>query len=646
MPLRSRIPVRKAIPGVTDENKVGTIAARMAKDGSEPGLPATKLHSAAQAVSAIPSVAAIAGAPKVGVAKAFGAQAPHAAVPAKVFGPQVARAVAGVRPRSAFGEVSNTKMVKGVVGKLAKPEEVAAKINGKQVVRAGRIALSNAAGGSAVAGSGAVKQGLPVARSRLPNITARPAGVAAPRSTTAILGPRPISKPSAVFGARRPVAAKPTASIAASEAVPPAVAANASKRVRSAAASDEAAPTSVLGKHTRSGRMPVRASSAESMETTSTLALSSEGNYQEPAPETRVRPSDSSTAAPSLEASPTVASTEFEPDRLAELKLVDVDTIDYALQHTGLLGEAPISMSEIDAFEADVNAIDTTLVPEFSDDIFGYMRDLERQLTPNPRYMELQPSLTWSTRTILIEWVVQVHERFDLLPESLYLAVNFIDRFLSTKEITISKLQLVGAVCLLLATKYEEIHVPSVKDIEYMVEGNYKVPEILAAERYVLRMLNFDLGWPGPMSFLRRISKADAYDPQTRTLSKYLMEVTLMDERFIGAPPSKIAALAHYLSMRFLDKGPWSRAHAFYSGYFESELVPLVPVLVRLLMEPVKHRSIFDKYTSRQYMRASEFVLKWLQLNDVKYLLVPTNGDHAPESQRSLGADCLDLPPF
>ncbi|KAJ1662220.1 B-type cyclin [Coemansia sp. RSA 25] len=165
-----------------------------------------------------------------------------------------------------------------------------------------------------------------------------------------------------------------------------------------------------------------------------------------------------------------------------------------------------------------------------------------------------------------------------------------------------------------------------------MVEGNYKAAEILQAERYVLRMLGFDMGWPGPLSFLRRISKADTYDPTTRTLAKYLMEVTLMDERFIAVPCSKVAAIAHYLAMRFLDKGPWTRAHAFYSGYFESELAPYVPVLVRQLLEPLKHRAIFDKYTSRQYMRASEYVLQWFKINDVKYLLEPTNGDHAPES--------------
>ncbi|KAJ2064431.1 hypothetical protein GGI08_002378 [Coemansia sp. S2] len=62
-------------------------------------------------------------------------------------------------------------------------------------------------------------------------------------------------------------------------------------------------------------------------------------------------------------------------------------------------------------------------------------------------------------------------------------------------------------------------------------------------------------------------------------------------------------------------------------------------------MEPVKHRAIYEKYTTRQYMRASEFVLKWFTLNDVQYLLVPTNGDHVPEST-PLGDDYLELPPF
>lgn len=90
-----------------------------------------------------------------------------------------------------------------------------------------------------------------------------------------------------------------------------------------------------------------------------------------------------------------------------------------------------------------------------------------------------------------------------------------------------------------------------------MVDGGYTVDEILKAERFMLTMLQFELGWPGPMSFLRRISKADDYDLETRTLAKYFLEVTIMDERFVGSPPSYAAAGAHCLARMMLQKGKW-----------------------------------------------------------------------------------------
>jgi G2/mitotic-specific cyclin 3/4 len=73
----------------------------------------------------------------------------------------------------------------------------------------------------------------------------------------------------------------------------------------------------------------------------------------------------------------------------------------------------------------------------------------------------------------------------------------------------------------------------------------------------MLSMLQFELGWPGPMSFLRRISKADDYDLETRTLAKYFLEITIMDERFVGCSPSFLSAGAHCLARMMLKKGDW-----------------------------------------------------------------------------------------
>lgn len=90
-----------------------------------------------------------------------------------------------------------------------------------------------------------------------------------------------------------------------------------------------------------------------------------------------------------------------------------------------------------------------------------------------------------------------------------------------------------------------------------MVDNGYTRDEILEAERFIVNMLGFELGWPGPMSFLRRISKADDYDVNTRTLAKYLLEVTVIDERFVASPPSYLAAVTHGLSRRMLGRGYW-----------------------------------------------------------------------------------------
>ena len=178
-------------------------------------------------------------------------------------------------------------------------------------------------------------------------------------------------------------------------------------------------------------------------------------------------------------------------------------------------------------------------------------------MLPNAHYMDNQAEIQWSMRAVLMDWIVQVHHRFNLLPETLFLCVNYIDRFLSCKVVSLGKLQLVGATAIFIAAKYEEIDCPSVQEIVYMVDNGYSQDEILKAERFMLSMLQFELGWPGPMSFLRRISKADDYDLETRTLAKYFLEITIMDERFVGSPPSFVAAGAHCLARMMLRKGNW-----------------------------------------------------------------------------------------
>ncbi|KAG5459332.1 MAG: cyclin-like protein [Olpidium bornovanus] len=275
------------------------------------------------------------------------------------------------------------------------------------------------------------------------------------------------------------------------------------------------------------------------------------------------------------------------------------------------------------------DALEPSLVHEYSDEIFHYMRDLEvtddspkslklgscATMMPDPAYMDNQSEIQWEMRGVLIDWLVQVHGRFQMQNETLFLCVNFIDRFLSAKVVSVQKFQLVGVTALLLAAKFEEISAPSIADLVYMVDNGYDAEEIKKAERYMVQLLNFELGFPGPMSFLRRVSKADDYCQSTRTLAKYLVELTIMDEKFIGITPSMIAAAGDMLARKFLkgSEGEWTPVHVHYSSYTAEQLEDVAALIIERAMDRNSHQSIYDKYADARYWKASVYVQQWFE---------------------------------
>jgi hypothetical protein len=261
--------------------------------------------------------------------------------------------------------------------------------------------------------------------------------------------------------------------------------------------------------------------------------------------------------------------------------------------------ERPANVPDLDAEDLD----DPLMVAEYVGEIFEYLLQLQEQTMANADYMSNQPDLEWQMRGILMDWLLEVHTRFRLLPETLFLAVNIIDRFLSAKIVQLDRLQLVGVTAMFIASKYEEVLSPHVSNFRHVADDGFTEEEILSAERFVLGALNYDLSYPNPMNFLRRISKADNYDVQTRTLGKYLMEISCLDHRFIGHPPHRIAASAMYLARLVLDRGAWDDTIAHYAGCTEEELLPCFYLMIDYLHGPVKHDAFFKKYAHKKFMK-------------------------------------------
>ena len=126
--------------------------------------------------------------------------------------------------------------------------------------------------------------------------------------------------------------------------------------------------------------------------------------------------------------------------------------------------------------------------------------------------MTKQEDVNEKMRSILIDWLVEVHHKFKLVPETLFLTTNLIDRFLQLKQITRQKLQLVGVTAMLIASKYEEIYAPIVKDFVYITDNAYTKAEILEMERKMLSTLDFNIQIVSTWVFLQRywkVAKAD-----------------------------------------------------------------------------------------------------------------------------------------
>jgi G2/mitotic-specific cyclin 2 len=176
---------------------------------------------------------------------------------------------------------------------------------------------------------------------------------------------------------------------------------------------------------------------------------------------------------------------------------------------------------------------------------------------PNPNYMAHQKDLGWPMRGILTDWLIELQERFRLLPETLFLCLNLIDRFLSARVVSLARLQLVGVTCMFIAAKVEEVVAPSAEELLAQTEASYSVADVFNSEKYVLKTLNWNVNYANPVHFLRRVSKADDYNVRARTLAKYLLEIACVEWRLIAAPPSLLAAAALWLARLSLGSENW-----------------------------------------------------------------------------------------
>mmetsp|Transcript_46639 Transcript_46639/g.149834 ORF Transcript_46639/g.149834 Transcript_46639/m.149834 type:complete len:378 (-) Transcript_46639:63-1196(-) len=216
---------------------------------------------------------------------------------------------------------------------------------------------------------------------------------------------------------------------------------------------------------------------------------------------------------------------------------------------------------------------DVQKVSEYASEIHERLFEDEAKLRPRPNYMESQPEVSSKMRGILLDWLVEVHQKYRLRPETLFLAQYLIDRYLSVRTILRKRLQLLGVTCTFIAAKFEEINPPKASDFAYITNNTYTKDDILKLECVVLSALDFDIVVPTPAHFFDRLVRASGGDSVHTSLVQYLLELAITDIKLIRHAPSRMVSAAILLSNELLRRGPvWPAAMEHHSHYRESDL--------------------------------------------------------------------------
>ncbi|XP_062340110.1 G2/mitotic-specific cyclin-B3 [Osmerus eperlanus] len=249
---------------------------------------------------------------------------------------------------------------------------------------------------------------------------------------------------------------------------------------------------------------------------------------------------------------------------------------------------------------------DVSLTAEYAKEIFDYLKQREEKF-PVCDYMAQQPSLNPGMRAILVDWLVEVQENFELNHETLYLAVKLTDLYLSACPVNREALQLIGSTAMLIASKFEERSPPCLDDFLYICDDAYKREELISMETSILQTLSFDINIPVSYRFLRRYAKCVGAGMDTLTLARFTCELSLLEMDLLPERGSALAAASLLLAMVTKDLGGWSPVLQYHSGYDVSQLAPLVRRLHAMLSSPPddKLRAVRTKYAHKVFFEVA-----------------------------------------
>jgi hypothetical protein len=212
-------------------------------------------------------------------------------------------------------------------------------------------------------------------------------------------------------------------------------------------------------------------------------------------------------------------------------------------------------------------------VEDLQAEIFDHcMRTEVKNLCKSHYFESVQTDVNEKMRAILVDWLVDVHAKFSLSHQTLFMAVNVLDRYLEVTPVPRTQLQLVGIAALFLASKYEEIYPPDLKEFVKCCDNTYTAQQILQVESQAIQLLEFNLVFSSCFHFFELFSQKINFEGPGYHLGLYLLYLSTLEFIMAKYRPSIIAMSAIYLSNKFLKLGMWHADLPSVIGGTEQEI--------------------------------------------------------------------------
>ena len=224
-----------------------------------------------------------------------------------------------------------------------------------------------------------------------------------------------------------------------------------------------------------------------------------------------------------------------------------------------------LTISKELVFYFDTTHINDAQIPKDYINIIYYNLLVEENQELNPKpvhtYMKSQKEINDQMRSILVDWIIDVHHKFGFTDETLFMTIIIIDRYCSSEQISRIKYQCLGITALMIACKHEEINVPKVEDFIYITDNAYTKEEVFKMENDVLSKLKFELLYPSPIKFYEYLSLNFNFSKKYHMLGKYLMETFLLDLKWLKYKPSIISCACTYIVMKFFKMDNYRQSY-------------------------------------------------------------------------------------